>query len=111
MFGTFMKNEVAAVQLNMLFLILFSFGGGFYANTGEGQNPFVRIISLVSPMRYSAELLMRQELKEKPISECLLENIGFTWGNFACCMLLIFFSYVTFLTGWIVLIAKTPNKK
>ena len=36
MFGTFMKNDVAAVQLNMLFLILFSFGGGFYANTGDG---------------------------------------------------------------------------
>ena len=36
MFGTFMKNEVAAVQLNMLFIILFSFGGGLYANTGEG---------------------------------------------------------------------------
>ena len=41
MFGTFMKNEVAAVQLNMLFLILFSFGGGFYANTGSGANMFV----------------------------------------------------------------------
>ena len=107
MFGTFFENEVAAVQLNMLFLILFNFGGGFYANTGEGQNPFVRIISLVSPMRYSAELLMRQELKEKAVSEYLLENIGYTWGNWACCMLLLFFSYVTFLIGWIVIVAKT----
>lgn len=33
-FGTFMDNEVAATQLNMLFLIMFSFGAGFYANTG-----------------------------------------------------------------------------
>ena len=111
MFGTFMKNEVAAVQLNMLFLILFSFGGGFYANTGEGQNPFVRIISLISPMRYSAELLMRQELKEKPGSEYVLEGIGYTWGNFACCMLLLSFSIVTFLIGWIALVAKTSQKE
>jgi len=34
-FGTFMKNEVSATQLNMLFLMMFSFGAGFYANTGQ----------------------------------------------------------------------------
>ena len=35
-FGTFMDNEIAATQSNMLFMILFSFGAGFYANTGSG---------------------------------------------------------------------------
>ena len=34
-FGSLCKNEVTATQLNMLFLIMFSFGGGFYANTGD----------------------------------------------------------------------------
>ena len=65
MFGTFMKNDVAAVQLNLLFNILFSFGGGFYANVGEGENIFVKIISYVSPMRYSSEMLMSRVLAGK----------------------------------------------
>ncbi len=34
--GTFMKNEVTATQLNMLCLIAYCFGAGFYANTGAG---------------------------------------------------------------------------
>lgn len=37
-FGTFMKNEIVATQMNLLFLILFSFGAGFYANAGEDAN-------------------------------------------------------------------------
>mmetsp|Transcript_34253 Transcript_34253/g.42328 ORF Transcript_34253/g.42328 Transcript_34253/m.42328 type:complete len:122 (-) Transcript_34253:292-657(-) len=57
-FGTFMENEVAATQLNMLFLIMYSFGAGFYANTGSGMNVLVRLISYISPLRYSTELLL-----------------------------------------------------
>ena len=72
-FGTLMKNEVAATQLNMLFLIMFSFGAGFYANTGSGQNIVVQMISYISPMRYSTELLMSRVVAGKPGGEVVLD--------------------------------------
>ena len=72
-FGTLMKNEVAATQLNMLFLIMFSFGAGFYANTGSGQNIVVQLISYISPMRYSTELLMSRVVAGKPGGEIVLD--------------------------------------
>ena len=65
MFGSIMKSEVMATQLNMLALIVFSFGGGFYANTGDGQNYIVQLISYVSPIRYSTELLLRRVVAGK----------------------------------------------
>lgn len=34
-FGTICENEISAIQLNMLAIILFIFGGGLYANTGS----------------------------------------------------------------------------
>ena len=72
-FGTLMKNEVAATQLNMLFLIMFSFGAGFYANTGAGQNFVVQLISYISPMRYSTELIMSRVVAGKPGGEVVLD--------------------------------------
>ena len=32
--GTYMKNDVTASQINILFIIMFSFGAGLFANTG-----------------------------------------------------------------------------
>jgi len=108
-FGTFMKNEVTATQLNMLFLIMFSFGAGFYANTGEDQNLAVRIISYISPMRYSTELLMTRVLAGKPGSDEVLDLLGFTWGSFACVNLLLGFIFGCFIIGWVTLLWKTRN--
>ena len=106
-FGTLMKNEVAATQLNMLFLIMFSFGAGFYANTGSGQNIVVQLISYISPLRYSAELLMSRIVAEKPGGEVVLDYLGFTWGDTQCVMLLIGFTFACFVGGWLVLLWKT----
>ena len=108
-FGTLMKNEVAATQLNMLFLIMFSFGAGFYANTGSGQNFVVAFISYISPMRYSTELLMSRLLAGKPGGDAVLEILGFTWGGPTCVMLLIGFILTTFLFGYGVLMWKTRD--
>ena len=33
MIGSFAKNEVSAIQINLLCAYMFSFGGGFYVNT------------------------------------------------------------------------------
>jgi hypothetical protein len=65
MLGTFISNENAAIQTNLLFAMLFSFGGGMYANTGDGANPLIKAISYISPVRFSSELLLRRILYEK----------------------------------------------
>lgn len=108
-FGTFMKNEVTATQLNMLFLMMFSFGAGFYANTGQDQNLTVQLISYISPMRYSTELLMTRALAGKPGADFVLDYLGFTWGSGVCLTLLILFILVCFTVGWITLLWKTRN--
>lgn len=106
-FGTLMKNEVAATQMNMLFLIMFSFGAGFYANTGAQANFVVQAITYISPMRYSTELLMRRVVAGKPGGDAVLDALGFTWGSTTCVMLLIGFIFACFIAGWAVLLWKT----
>ena len=108
-FGTFMKNEVVATQLNMLFLIMYCFGAGFYANTGSGMNFVVRFISWISPMRYCTELLVSFVLAGKPGGEVVLETFGFTWGTATCTLLLILWIITCFLVGWISLLWRTRN--
>ena len=108
-FGSLCKNEVTATQLNMLFLIMFSFGGGFYANTGDQVNFVVQIITYISPMRYTTELLLNRVLAGKQGGDFLLELLGFTWGNSLCVMLLLNFIFVCFAGGWLILLYKTRH--
>lgn len=65
MLGTIIDDENSAVSTNLLFGMLFSLGGGMYANTGESSNLLIKLIGWVSPMRYSSELLLRRILIEK----------------------------------------------
>ena len=58
--GTFVKSEVTAIHINLMFAFFYNFGGGFVANLKEGQNIVIKGISYISPMRYSSELLMRR---------------------------------------------------
>lgn len=60
MLGTIINQENSAISINLLFAMLFSFGGGMYANTGDNANYLIRAISYVSPIRFSSELLMRR---------------------------------------------------
>ena len=106
-FGSFMKNEVVATQLNLLFLILFSFGAGFYANTGSGANFVVDAITYISPMRFSTELLMRRALSGKTGASQVLSLLGYTWGNPVCFTLLAFSAVEYFFVGWLCLVYKT----
>ena len=109
MMGTFISNENAAIQTNLLFGMIFSFGGGMYANTGEGSSLLVRAISWVSPMRYSSELLMRRVIFEKPGNEYVLEYLGFTWGKSTCYTGLVLFTVICFFTGWLSMLIRYRN--
>ena len=93
----------------MLFLIMFNFGAGFYANTGSGSNFIVSFISYISPLRYSTELLLSRVVAGKPGGVDVLDHLGFTWGTSTCILLLINFTVVCFLVGWISLLWKTRD--
>ena len=107
--GTFMKNDVTASQINILFIIMFSFGAGLFANTGQGVNFVVQMITYISPMRYCTELLTARVLEDKPGSDYVLELFGFTWGQGTCITLLIFFAVACFFAGWLSLLWKTRD--
>lgn len=107
--GTFMKNDVTASQINILFIIMFSFGAGLFANTGQGVNFVVQMITYISPMRYCTELLTSRVLEDKPGGEYVMELFGFTWGQGSCITLLIFFAIVCFFGGWLSLLWKTRD--
>lgn len=106
MFGAFHSNEVAAVQLNLLFNIVFSFGSGLYANTGQTASLPVKLISYLSPMRYSSELLLRRLLGSWVGKEIVLEQLGYTWGDSTCTLLLFGFIFTCFFTGWVNIFFK-----
>ena len=106
MFGAFNQNETAAVQLNLLFNIVFSFGSGIYANTGSSASLPVKLISYLSPMRYSSELLLRRLLGNWVGKETVLEMLGFTWGDSTCTLLLFGFIFTCFFTGWVSMFFK-----
>ena len=108
-FGTFFDNEVAATQLVTLFLIMFTFGAGVFANTGDSANFIVKILTYISPMRYSTELLFRKIIAEKEGGELVLAHLGYTWGNSTCFLLLITWIIVCFFVGWISLLYRTRN--
>ena len=106
MIGTFAKNEVTAVQMNVLFVYVFSFGGGFYANTSN-QTILLRVLTWISPVRFSTELLMRRVLAGRSEADRILDILGLTWGETRCIISLVIFIIVCFLVGWASLLYKT----
>jgi ABC-type transport system involved in multi-copper enzyme maturation permease subunit len=109
MLGTIFSNQNTAISANLLFAMIFSFGGGMYANTGEEANPLIKAISYVSPIRYGSELLFQLIIKEKPGKELILDYFGYTWGTTTCFMALLGFTICSLLAGWGILTFKYRN--
>ena len=108
MIGTFAKNEVTGVQMNTLFIYVFSFGGGFYANASN-QTVLLKVLTWISPVRFSTELLMRRVLAGRSEADRILDILGLTWGEERCIMSLVIFIIVCFLVGWASLLYNTRN--
>lgn len=109
MLGAIVGEQNAAIQTNLLFGMVFSFGGGMYANTGTGANPLIRALSFISPIRPASELLLRAILKEKQGGSIVLNYFGFTWGDRTCFLALAGFTVVSLVAGWIVIAFKYRN--
>lgn len=109
MLGTIIDDSNAAISTNLLFGMLFSLGGGMYANTGESSNFLIKLIGWVSPMRYSSELLMRRILVDKKGAEMILHYFGYTWTQRNCYLAIIAFTTLSFIAGWVIIAFKYRN--
>ena len=65
MMGTIMDNELSALMVCQLLIVIMNFGSGFFINNNT-DNVFVIFLSKISPFRYASEVMMRCFLKEKP---------------------------------------------
>ena len=109
MLGTIFESEVVATQVNGLFIIAATFGAGFFANTGEGANFVVEMLTYVSPLRYSTELFNRKVYEGKRGGDIVLERFGFTWGRDTCLLMLQLWCVTVFFIGLISIRWKTRN--
>ena len=85
-----------------MFVILFSFGAGLYANTGAGANIAVRFLSWISPFHYSCILLLRRFFEGKQpeaFVESTLDVLGFTYEISMCVFALVTFYFFYLLVG------------
>ena len=105
--GTLVEADSTATSANMLSIMVFCYGAGIYANTAAGANLVVQILSYISPIRYSCELLLRRVLAGKLGGEQVLEAFGFEWGSDHCMMMLVLWTLFCFIIGWIVIVWKT----
>jgi len=80
-FGTFFRNEMSCLQINLLFIMIFNLGAGHTTNIGNDATYFAQFISTISPVRYGTEMLMTRIVKGKPGEEYILRMLGFTNGN------------------------------
>ena len=64
--GTFFSSESTALNVNIVFILLFNSGAGHTSNIGKNVNYFGKLISTISPIRYGTEMLMSRILKGSP---------------------------------------------
>ena len=58
--GCFIRNEMAATQVCSLCITVINLGAGCFANAGSDANITTKILTHISPNRFSAELAMRK---------------------------------------------------
>merc|ERR1711893_583256 len=58
--GTITDDMQLAILIGNLNVTVFQFGGGCFANTGEGMNPVIQFLVWISPMHYSNELIFKE---------------------------------------------------
>jgi len=65
MWGCVLTDGITALMLNQLFVLLFSLGQGFMVNTSSSAKIVIKILSWISPLHYTTELLMYRLLDGK----------------------------------------------
>jgi hypothetical protein len=109
MWGCILTNEITALMLNQMCVVLFNMGSGMMVNTGSSSNYVIKALSWISPLHYSVELLMYRLLDGK--NELLVQEIdtylGFTYGDTHCYIFLTCFFFVTMFVAWIFILQRS----
>ena len=83
--------------------MLYNLGAGHTTNLGKA-NYFATFVSMISPVRYGSELLMKQIVRGKVGETFVLNMLGYTNTEMQCYMYALAISLVLFVVGWINLI-------
>ena len=105
MMGTIMDNELSALMVCQLLIVIMNFGSGFFINNNT-DNVFVIFLSKISPFRYASEVMMRCFLKEKPQQDQILNSFDFTLGTAGCIGMSILFLICFFILSWLSITYK-----
>ena len=57
--GTMTDDQNVAILIDNLCTMLFNFGAGCFANTGDGANPVIKFLSWISPMHYGVQIVFK----------------------------------------------------
>lgn len=111
MFGVAFNLDEAARQLSSLAIIFFHVVSGAFATVASFPG-FIRILSYISPNRYSVEIFFRIFLKnnknQKEI-DYAFDKYGYNFGLLTCHLALVGFMIFFFLMAWLIINRK--NKK
>lgn len=109
MWGCILTNEIVAIAINQMFVILFNMGSGMLINTGSSANFFIKGLSWISPIHYACELLMFRFLdgKNELVSSTIKEYLGFTYTPIHCYVYMACFFFVIMILGWIAIYQRS----
>ena len=99
--GTMTSDQNVAILIGNLFVTLFNFGAGCFANTGSDANPVIKFLSWISPMHYGVEVVFKQVTKGRPGADQLYTGFGYEDSIGVCFGYLIFFTLLMVALGWL----------
>jgi hypothetical protein len=109
MWGTFFNSDTQAVSSSIVFLLISALGAGQFINLGK-TTTIVKIVSTITPLRYSVEKYFRRLLSNNDMwRPALLNLFAFNKGDDECLYVLIMFITFFCVLGWLVLIYKTSK--
>ena len=91
LFGCFISDPLICMEAANCSLILVQFGGGAFVSYKGAENLLRAILNVISPFRYSAELMLTAILRENKDKDFMLDNLGYTARELCWQNLLIFF--------------------
>ena len=95
-------------MINQFIIVLFNFGSGIFINGGS-PNIIVRILTWISPFRYSCEALFRIFLKDKENVDSVYSQFDYNYGEDFCLYICIGISVLYFFMGWIAVLIKSKR--
>lgn len=98
--GSVCDNMQTALMFQDLVFRFFSMGAGAFINLES--SPVARFFSYISPVRCSAELIMRRICSEKEYAEFILWFYDYEYGDAKCFTILIIMVVAYFLLSWII---------